>query len=468
MIDRPILPLPDGFGWGTATAAYQIEGGVREGGRGSSIWDTFSHEPGRIRNGDTGDVACDHYHRLEEDLDLLAAVGAPFYRFAPSWPRLQPAGRGDLNPEGVSFYSRTIDGLRARGIEPWVTLYHWDLPHELEDDGGWPVRATAEAFAHYAGLVFDTFGDRVKHWTTVNEPWCSAFLGYGQGIHAPGRQDHQDAVAAAHHLLLGHGLALRELRSRGGDPEIGITLNLFPTEPASGEPEDADCARRIDGLINRFFLDPVFRGAYPNDIVSDLSRSGMTIPVQDGDLQLISAPLDLLGVNYYTRFVVRARTADEVERRGGHPSPWPGGRDIQFVAGGLPTTEMHWEVYPAGLRSTLQRVAREYTSIRLWVTENGSAFGDELLPDGTINDQARIDYLDSHIRAALEARDAGVDLRGYFIWSLFDNFEWAFGYEKRFGLHYVDYATQERIPKASAAWFQSVLAGQALPSRVER
>ncbi|WP_022885290.1 GH1 family beta-glucosidase [Glaciibacter superstes] len=465
MTERPRLPLPAGFGWGTATASYQIEGAVSEGGRGPSIWDTFSHTPDRTRNGDTGDVACDHYHRLDEDLDLLAEIGAPYYRFAPSWPRLQPTGSGVLNPEGVQFYSRMIDGLHARDIEPWITLYHWDLPQQLEDAGGWPARATAEAFAKYAGLVYDAFGDRVRHWTTLNEPWCSAFLGYGQGVHAPGRQDHQDAVAAGHHLLLGHGLALRELRSRASDAELGITLNLFPAEPESDSPEDVDCARRIDGLMNRFFLDPVFRGTYPDDVVADLERAGISIPVQDGDLELISAPLDLLGVNYYTRFVVRARSPEEVERRGGRPSPWPGGRDIQFVAGGLPTTEMRWEVYPEGLSNTLHRIADDYTSIPIWITESGSAFGDVLLADGTVDDQARIDYLDSHIRAALEAREAGVDLRGYFVWSLLDNFEWAFGYEKRFGIYYVDYETQERTPKASAIWLRETLADDALPER---
>lgn len=460
---RPSVPLPDDFGWGTATASYQIEGAASEGGRTRSIWDTFSHLPEKVRNGDTGDVACDHYHRLDADLDLLASVGAPFYRFAPSWPRLQPGGRGGLNPQGVAFYSRMIDGLRERGITPWITLYHWDLPQELEDAGGWPVRATAEAFAEYAGLVFDAFGDRVQHWTTLNEPWCAAFLGYGQGIHAPGRQDHGAALAAAHHLMVGHGLAVQALRARSEDALIGVTLNLFPAEPLTDAPQDADCARRIDGLINRLFLDPLLRGGYPQDVVEDLRKVGLAIPVEVGDLSTIAQSLDLVGVNYYTRFVVRARTPEEVERRGNRPSPWPGGSDIQFVPGGRPTTEMHWEVYPEGLRDTLVRVATEYTSLPLWITESGSAFGDEIAPDGTINDRARIDFLDSHIRAALDARAAGVDLRGYFVWSLMDNFEWSFGYDKRFGLYYVDYATQERTPKASAHWYRQMLTANVLP-----
>jgi beta-glucosidase len=457
--------LPDGFGWGTATASYQIEGAVAEGGRGPSIWDTFSAKPGATRNGETGEVACDHYHRLDEDLDLLAWIGAPYYRFAPSWPRLQPGGRGELNPEGVAFYTRMLDGLAARGIEPWITLYHWDLPQELEDAGGWASRETATAFAEYAALVHREFGDRVRYWTTLNEPWCAAFLGYGQGVHAPGRADHADALAAAHHLLLGHGLATRALRAQGGDFQIGITLNLFPAEPATDDPADVDCARRIDGLINRLFLEPVFHGQYPADVVEDLAAAGLSIPVQDGDLELISAPLDLLGVNYYTRFVVRKRTDEEIERRGGRPSPWPGGRDIQFVAGGLPTTEMHWEVYPEGLRTTLERLAADYTSLPIWITESGSAFGDQQEPDGSIRDVPRIDYLDAHFRAALDAKEAGVDLRGYFVWSLMDNYEWSFGYEKRFGLIHVDYQTQRRTPKESAHWFRGVIADGSIPAR---
>lgn len=465
MTDQLTRQLPEGFGWGTATAAYQIEGAPQEGGRGPSIWDTFAHEPGNTRNGDTGDVACEHYFRLDEDLDLLAEIGAPYYRFAPSWPRLQPTGRGALNPDGVAFYARMIDGLLARGIEPWITLYHWDLPQELEDAGGWPVRETAQAFAEYAGLVLDAFGDRVRHWTTLNEPWCSSFLGYGQGIHAPGRKNHQEAVAAAHHLLLGHGLAVRELRSRGRDLEIGITLNLFPVTTETSTADNVDCARRIDGLINRLFLDPVFHGSYPADIVSDLHDCGIAIPIVEGDREVIGAPLDLLGVNYYTRFVVRKRTEEEIKRRGGRPSPWPGCPDVQFVPGGLPTTEMHWEVYPEGLRETLHRVSKEYTRIPLWITESGSAFGDERLPDGSVDDQARIDFLDAHIRAALQSREEGVDLRGYFVWSVMDNFEWGFGYEKRFGLYYVDYETQERIPKASARWYRKLLSDQVIGER---
>jgi beta-glucosidase len=463
MTETTALAFPPGFGWGTATAAFQIEGAARDYGRGPSIWDTFTQRPGAIADGDNGDIACDHYHRWTDDLDLLAWLGAPYYRFSLSWSRVQPAGRGGLNQAGLYFYSRLIDGLLERGITPWITLYHWDLPQPLQDAGGWPNRSTASAFANYAAAVHDRFGDRVRHWTTMNEPWCAAFLGHAQGIHAPGLQDPQAAVAAAHHLLLGNGQAVQALRA-GGCEQAGITLNLFPTYPSSTEPADVEAASRIDGLMNRIFLDPLFRGRYPADVLDHLGRhTDLDAVIKADDLKVISTPLDMVGINYYTRFLVRKRTAEEIARKGGRPVPWIGSPDVQFVGGGLPRTEMGWEVFPDGLEETLRRVSAEYTSLPLWVTENGSAFGDVLEPDGTVNDEARVNYLHSHFLAAQRALDSGVDLRGYFVWSLLDNFEWSLGYQKRFGLFYVDYRTQRRIAKLSAYWFRKIVAGSLRP-----
>jgi beta-glucosidase len=458
MTDTTALAFPPGFGWGTATAAFQIEGAAREGGRGPSIWDTFAALPGRIADGSSGDIACDHYHRWDDDLDLLAWLGAPYYRFSPSWSRLQPAGRGALNQTGLDFYSRLIDGLLERGITPWMTLYHWDLPQPLQDSGGWPNRSTASAFADYAAAVHARLGDRVRHWTTLNEPWCAAFLGHAHGIHAPGIRDPQAAVAAAHHLLLGHGLAVQALRA-DGCRQVGITLNLFPTYPSTQEPADIEVAARIDGLVNRIFLDPVLRGRYPADVLSHLRRhANLDAVIGPDDLAVIAAPLDMLGINYYTRFVVRKRTEEEVARKGARPVPWIGSPDVQFTDGGLPRTEMGWEVFPDGLEQTLRRISTEYPPLPLWITESGSAFGDVLAADGTVDDKPRVSYLHSHFQAAQRALESGVDLRGYFVWSLLDNFEWAMGYAKRFGLFYVDYPSQRRIAKRSARWFRQIVA----------
>jgi beta-glucosidase len=430
--------------WGVASASYQIEGAVSEDGRLPSIWDTFSHTPGATLDGDTGDVADDHYHRWSEDLDLLSGLGVTRYRFSLAWPRLQPTGSGALNEAGVDFYSRLVDGLLERGIEPWATLYHWDLPQALQDAGGWPERATAERFAEYASLVYERLRDRVRFWTTLNEPWCSAFLGHAQGRHAPGIQDDDAAMRATHHLLLGHGLAVEAMRARGDhDSRFGITLNLFPVNPASDAPADVDAARRIDALANRLFLDPLLLGRYPDDVPP--------LPVQPGDEAHIAAPLDVLGVNYYFRHVVRAGS-----RNGSEPSPWVGSRDVEFVSRGLPTTEMGWEIDAQGLYDVLTRVRRDYPQIAIHVTENGAAFPDAVGPDGTVADPERIAYLDAHFRAARRAIADGVDVRGYFVWTLMDNFEWGFGYSKRFGLFYVDYDTLERTPKQSARWFAEV------------
>jgi beta-glucosidase len=412
------IRFPDGFAWGVATASYQIEGAVHEGGRSPSIWDTFSHTPGAVFDGHTGDVADDHYRRYREDVALMADLGISHYRFSLAWPRLQRDGRGPINPAGLDFYERLLDALRERGIEPWVTLYHWDLPQALQDAGGWPARDTAERFAEYAAAIYERLHDRIALWTTLNEPWVVAYTGHAEGRHAPGVRDPEAAHAAAQHLLLGHELAIEAMRAAGGaDRRFGITLNLSPVDPASDAPADVDAARRVDGLLNRQFLDRLLAPGAP--------------------------ALDFLGINYYMRYVVRAGEPH------GRPSPWAGCEDVEFVSRGVPTTDMGWEIDADGLYDVLTRVRRDYAPLPLYVTENGIALGG-------IADAGRIAYLDSHFRAAHRAIADGVDLRGYFVWTLMDNFEWAWGYSKRFGLIHVDYSTLQRTPKDSARWFAQV------------
>ena len=455
--ERAPLTFPPGFLWGAATAAYQIEGAAAEGGRTPSIWDTFSHTEGRTVAGHTGDVACNHYHRVGDDVRLMAEMGLKSYRFSVSWPRVQPGGSGPVNAEGLDFYQRLVDDLLANGIEPWLTLYHWDLPQELEDAGGWPARDTAARFAEYAQLMANALGDRVKYWTTLNEPWCSAFLGYGSGVHAPGRTDGAAAVQAGHHLMLGHGLAVQALRATLPQAQLGVTVNLYPVTPASDAPGDVDAARRIDGLANRFFLDPMLRGQYPDDLVADLAKVTDFGHVRDGDLAVISTPMDLVGVNYYSRHVVAAPLpGEQPEKYWRAPTNWPGSEDVRFVTRGVPVTDMDWEIDAPGLVETLRRVHEEYTDLPLYVTENGSAFVDAVI-DGQVDDVERLAYFDAHLRAAHEAISAGVPLQGYFAWSLLDNFEWAWGYTKRFGMIYVDYDSQTRIPKSSARWYAEVI-----------
>ncbi|MDT0441777.1 GH1 family beta-glucosidase [Streptomyces johnsoniae] len=447
--------FPEGFAWGTATASYQIEGAVHEDGRLPSVWDTFSHTPGKVFRNQTGDLADDHYHRYPEDISLLADLGVTHYRFSLAWPRIQPEGYGPVNGAGVDFYSRLVDGLLDHGIQPWVTLYHWDLPQVLEDAGGWPRRETAEKFAEYAALIHQRLGDRVQDWTTLNEPWCAAFLGYASGHHAPGRTDGAAAVRAAHHLMLGHGLAAEVLRAQGAR-SVGVTVNLYPVDAVTDSAADRDAARRIDGLMNRFFLDPMLRGSYPADVLKDIAEVTGTEHVRDGDLATIAAPLDFLGVNYYSRHVVRAG----VPRPG--PTHWVGSQDVEFVKRGVPQTEMGWEIDPDGLYETLTRVSREYGPLPLYVTENGAAFADEVTREGRVHDEDRRRYLEEHFRAAHRALAEGVDLRGYFVWSLLDNFEWAHGYSKRFGLVHVDFETQVRTLKDSGRWFSEITRANAL------
>jgi beta-glucosidase len=451
------VTFPPGFLWGAATAAYQIEGSAEADGRTPSIWDTFSRTPGRVQHGHTGDVACDHYRRMPADVRLMAELGLRSYRFSLAWPRIQPGGRGKANQAGLDFYRRLVDELLARDIEPWVTLYHWDLPQPLEDAGGWPARDTAARFAEYAQVAHAALGDRIRFWTTLNEPWCSAFLGYGSGVHAPGREDRPAAIRAAHHLMLGHGLAVRALRSADPAARLGVTLNLYAVSASTSSPGDADAARRIDGLANRLFLDPILLGRYPADVQADLAQLSDFGHVRDGDLDVISAPLDLLGINYYSRHVVAAPVpGEEPQPYWRKPTCWPGSEDVRFVTRGVPVTEMNWEIDAPGLVETLCRVHDQYPEIPLYVTENGAAFLDEVV-DGQVDDPRRLAYLDSHLRACAEAIRSGAPLKGYFAWSLMDNFEWAYGYTKRFGLVHVDYETQRRIVKSSGRWYADVI-----------
>jgi beta-glucosidase len=449
--------FPDGFLWGAATASYQIEGAATEDGRGPSIWDTFSHTPGKVLAGDTGDVACDHYHRVDEDVQLMADLGLGGYRFSIAWPRVLPAGGGELNPAGVDFYSRLVDRLLDRGITPFATLYHWDLPQPLEDAGGWPVRDTADRFVDYALAIHERLRDRVAHWTTFNEPWCTAMLGYASGAHAPGRTEGVAGLAAAHHLMLAHGRAVAAMRAVDPTLSYGITLNLYAIDPATDADADRDAARRVDLLQNRQFLDPLLAGRYPADLEGDLAAAGLALPDdlrRDGDLEAIAVPLDFVGVNYYTRHVARA--GGDRPRDAG-PTWAVGSGDVDLVLrDGYPRTAMGWEVDPDGLHEVLTRVARDYGAPAVYVTENGAAYDDVVAPDGEVADPARVDFLDGHFRAARRAIDDGVDLRGYFVWSLLDNFEWAYGYSKRFGIVHVDYDTLVRTPKASARWYAQV------------
>jgi beta-glucosidase len=447
------MKFPDGFLWGTATASYQIEGAVGEGGRGASIWDTFSHTPGKVYRGDTGDIACDHYHRLERDLDLMSDLGLEAYRFSVAWPRVQPTGSGTPNREGLDFYRRLVDGLRQRDIVPMLTLYHWDLPQALEDRGGWTSRETSERFAEYAGIVYEALSEEVGHWITLNEPWVAAWMGYGLGVHAPGRSDSAAALAATHHLLLGHGLAMERMRSAGDDNQLGVTLNLHPGHPSRDTEADRKAARRVDGQANRLYLDPLFRGEYPEDIFSYYRERGADLSfVRDGDLQKISTPIDFLGINYYFRHSVREAPVEE-----GSSVPFAdlGARPVIPHAG--EKTAMGWPVEPEGLKEMLVRIKDEYADVPIYVTENGRAVHDYIDPEGGVVDEERVSYLDSHFRAAHEAMERGVDLRGYMVWSFLDNFEWAEGYSKRFGLVFVEYGTQQRIPKSSARWYSGVI-----------
>lgn len=459
------VSFPPTFLWGSATAAYQVEGAHDADGRAPSIWDTFSKTPGAVHAGHTGDVACDHYRRYREDVALMKSLNLKAYRFSVSWSRVMPDGV-TVNLAGLQFYSDLVDELLAAGIIPWLTQYHWDLPQALEDSGGWTNRATAEAFERYTLVLHEALGDRVRHWTTLNEPWCAAFLGYANGHHAPGRTEPSAALAAAHHLLLGHGLATRALRKRDPDLELGLTLNFTDYRPADPDSDgDRDAVRRLDGAFNRFFVEPLMHGAYPADVLEDQAGLWPAGLVQPGDLEIISTPIDVLGVNFYTGELLtgvepaQAPAAAAAARASGQPNPNVGSEHVDSVPRGLPQTAMGWEVYPQALRDLLIRLHTDYThqaGVALYVTENGAAYDDVVGPEGRVEDSERLDYIRRHLQAVHAAMQDGADVRGYFVWSLLDNFEWAFGYDKRFGIVHVDYQSQQRTPKASAHWYAQV------------
>ena len=460
MVDPNFPAFPPDFLWGTATASYQIEGAVDEGGRGPSIWDSFSHSPGKIARGDHGDVACDHYHRYREDVELLRELGVGAYRFSVAWPRIQPDGKGPANAEGLDFYQRLVDELLRAGITPCLTLYHWDLPQALEDAGGWRVRDTAERFADYAALVHAALADRVPMWGTLNEPYCSAFIGYSEGRHAPGAREGHGALAAAHHLLVGHGLAVQAMRAQCSGPadrqRLGITLNLNHVTPATPDPADVAAAARAELLYNRVFSDPILAGRWPageRELWSPISDFDFR---RDGDLELIGQPLDFLGLNnYFPSYAKHAPTADELTEHRVATAI----NVVENPPAELPRTAMGWPVEPAGLGRLLRWLRDEYPGLPpIYITENGCAYPDELDADKQVEDPQRVVFLDQHLRAVHAAIADGVDVRGYFCWSLLDNFEWALGYSKRFGLVYVDYPTQLRIPKASYRWFRELIA----------
>ncbi|RCV51017.1 GH1 family beta-glucosidase [Marinitenerispora sediminis] len=462
--------FPAGFVWGAATASFQIEGATTADGRGPSIWDTFAATPGAVVGGDTGEPATEHYRRYREDIALMGELGLGAYRFSVAWPRVRPDGAGALNPAGLAFYDRLVDALLEAGIEPWPTLYHWDLPQALEDAGGWPHRDTALRFAEYAVAVRDALGDRVATWNTLNEPWCSAFLGYAQGVHAPGRREPAAALAAVHHLLLGHGLAAAEIRggrtADGRPHRVGLVHNQTVLRPHTASPADLDAVRRIDGLRNRIFTDPVLHGRYPADVLADVAGVSDFGFVRDGDLAAVSAPIDHLGINFYNPQWVSGdvRGIDPAVVEGDGDATYVGSEDVRFVLQGLPRTAMGWEVDASGLYDVLIRLAAEQPGLDLYVTENGAAYEDEVGVDGAVHDADRIGYLDQHLRAVHRAIADGVPLRGYFAWSLLDNFEWALGYSRRFGLVHVDYATQRRVVKDSGRWYAGVARSGELPA----
>jgi beta-glucosidase len=438
-VPHPTQSFPDNFVWGVATSSFQIEGAPAEDGKGPSIWDTFCQQPGAIADASNGDVACDHYHRLEQDLNLIAALGVDAYRFSVSWPRVQPLGHGEWNPKGLDFYQRLVDGLIARGIKPYLTLNHWDLPQALQDRGGWTDRDTVHRFTDYALGMDRVLGDRIAAVTTHNEPWVMAVLGHESGIFAPGQKSRAAANQVAHHLLLSHGLALQALRAQGSRSRLGIVLNLSPVQPATDSAADHAQARLEDGKLLRWYMDPLFKASYPQDVLDYLGADAPQ--VQDGDMAAIATPMDFMGINYYSRSVASA--------------------DGSWCAetSGLPLTDMGWEIYPRGLSDLLVRMHRDYPVPPLYVTENGGAFRDVLEGD-RVHDRDRTEYIAAHIAAVGDALAQGVPMEGYMVWSLLDNFEWASGYAKRFGIVHVDYDTQRRTPKDSALWYAEFLRAQ--------
>jgi beta-glucosidase len=430
--------FPQHFLWGAATASYQIEGAWNEDGKGESIWDRFSHTPGKISDSSTGDVACDHYHRFQEDVGLMRQLGLKAYRFSVSWSRILPSGNGPVNPRGLDFYDRLVDQLCAAKIEPYLTLHHWDLPQALYEAGGWINRENLHHFADYAAILAKRLGDRVKAWATFNEPGVIAWAGYGNGEHAPGEVEPAKVAQIGHNLMVAHGLAVQALR--GVDPalNVGIVLNLWPAEPASSDPADQIAADRVWNQFEIFYMHPIFRGYYHPEMIAALSDSNLPLEIQAGDLALIAQKLDFLGINYYSRNLIRADGA------------------VEKVPGST-YTEMGWEVHAPSLRRMLNRLNQDYALPPIYITENGAAYQDQVSPDGKVQDPQRLDYLKDHFIQTCLAMQDGVDVRGYFVWSLLDNFEWGYGYTKRFGIIRVDYETQSRTIKDSGKWYAQVI-----------
>jgi len=459
--------FPEDFLFGAATASYQVEGGATDGGRLPSIWDTFAHSQGRTFNGDSGDVACDHFHKYAEDIKAMADIGLTAYRFSMAWPRIRPTGDGDFNDEGFAFYHRVLDELEKYGIEPLVTLYHWDLPQPLEDAGGWPDRAIVDRFVEYARRTVEEFKDRVTYWTTFNEPWCTAFLGYSSGAHAPGRSEPAASLAAAHHLNLAHGLAYKAIKEVHPDAQVSIVLNSHVPRPWNvADPRDVAVAQKIDALANRIFMDPYAVGEYPAILRECTSNITDWSFVHEGDLDAIKGTLDVLGVNYYSSHMVRFNDAPhQPSGEDGHGSTlhrcWPGADDAEFMPLVGKRTTMGWNVDPSGFHSHLMRMHRDM-GLPMIVTENGASWPDEVSEDGRIRDVDRYTYLHDHLGALQNARAEGADIRGYMAWSLMDNFEWAYGYSKRFGLLRVDYNSQVRTWKDSAYWYRETLRTRAI------
>ncbi|WP_208586789.1 GH1 family beta-glucosidase [Gracilibacillus suaedae] len=439
-----IIQFPKDMQWGTATASYQIEGAANEGGRGVSIWDTFSKTPGNVVNGDNGDVACDSYHRYEEDVELMKDLGIDVYRFSVAWPRIFPNGTGEVNQEGLDYYHRLVDKLLENGIEPMCTLYHWDLPQALQDNGGWGNRDTIDAFVDYAELMFKEFSGKIKKWLTLNEPWCISFLSNFIGVHAPGHQDLQLATQISHHLLVAHGKTVQKFRELGNDGEIGFAPNTTWLEPYSNRQEDIDACNREIGWYIEWFMDPVFKGTYPEFMVDWFKKKGVELDIEDGDMETINQPVDFLGINYYTGHIARYKENE-------------GLLDWEMVEMNYDRTDIGWPIFPEGFYNVLMRIKDSYGDIPIYITENGSCYNDEP-ENGSIKDTGRINYLEQHLTALSRAIASGVNVKGYITWSLMDNFEWAEGYTMRFGIVHVNYRTLERTKKDSFYWYKQTIA----------
>jgi beta-glucosidase len=439
-----IYQFPDSFRWGAATASYQIEGAYKEDGRGMSIWDTFSHTPGNVVNGDNGDVACDSYHRYEEDIQLMKELGINSYRFSVAWPRIFPNGRGEVNRAGLAYYHAFVDKLLEAGIEPFCTLYHWDLPQALQDEGGWDNRSTIDAFVEYAKVMFNEFKGKIKFWITFNEPWCVSYLSNFIGAHAPGFRDLQLATNVAHHLLVAHGRTVQAFRDSGIEGQIGYAPNTEWNEPYSTRQEDIDACRRATGWFIEWFFDPVFKGSYPDFLVDWFKQKGVNVPIQAGDMEIISQPIDFLGINYYTGKVGRHSKGESLF-------------ECESIDIGYDKTDIGWNIYPEGFYKVLTHIQQRYGNIPIYITENGACYNDEPGADGRVRDTRRINYLQNHLIAVHRAITAGVNMQGYLTWSLMDNFEWAEGYSKRFGIIHVDYNTLKRTKKDSYYWYKHIV-----------